>query len=357
MSTAERARVAACWLIAGAFALALALWGIGGATPRVVAQASGYDMLGAALQAWGIAPITVSEDNASAAESREVVAQPAREVQLAPLPDRPGYTLYVPQGPDVPRQAVLVLHGMGDNGPSIATQLLPYARAHNWVVIAPTIPYGDWRSPDALTGEELRLLPQLANLLASVPAETGVKLSGRTLLFGFSRGAQAALRFTMLYPERVEAVAALSAGTYTLPVKSVLTSAGVTRAPLPFGVADLEQLAGRGIDPVRLAGVRFWIGVGARDNNYNDVPRQWDPFVGSTRVERATRYASVLSELGCDAQVSVVPNAGHEISAAMVEQFTGFLGAAAERALVHLEPSTSVASVPLMAARKINRGV
>jgi pimeloyl-ACP methyl ester carboxylesterase len=193
--------------------------------------------------------------------------------------------------------------------------------------------------------------------LTYVSDESGVRLSGRALLFGFSRGAQAALRFAMLYPERVEAVAALSAGTYTLPVNSVLTAAGVTRAPLPFGVADIEQLAGRRIDAVRLTGVRFWIGVGDRDNNHHDVPRQWDPFVGSTRVERAARFASVLSEIGCDAQVSVVPNAGHEISAAMVEQITHFLGAAADTAMRQMEASATVAALPPMATRKLERGV
>jgi predicted esterase len=356
MSKQSFVRPIAGWISSTTLALSLVLGACLGANAGLVAQASGYDPLGAALQSWLSLPPS-PDTSEVAAEQREVVVQPARELQLAPLPERPGYSLYVPEGPDVPRQAVLVLHGMGDNGPNIAARILPFARAHNWVVIAPTIPYGDWRSPDALTGEELRLQPQLANLLNYVPGETGVKLSGRALLFGFSRGAQAALRFAMLYPERVEAVAALSAGTYTLPVRTVLTSAGVTRAPLPYGVADIEQLAGRGIDAARLTGVRFWIGVGDRDNNVNDVPRQWDPYVGNTRVERAARFASVLAELGCDAQVSVVPNAGHEISAAMVEQITGFLNSAALHAMQRNEASTTVAALPPMASRKVERGL
>src|SRR5512132_3917419 len=100
------------------------------------------------------------------------------------------------------------------------------------------------------------------------------------MVFGFARGAQAALRFTMLYPDRVAAVAALSAGTYTLPLRSVVTAGGATPAMMPFGVANLEELSGRGIDPLRMTGVRYLIEVGAADNAEGDVPRQWDAYMG-----------------------------------------------------------------------------
>ena len=40
----------------------------------------------------------------------------------------------------------------------------------------------------------------------------------------------------MLYPDRVRAVAACSAGTYTLPTATIKTASGGTMAaPLPFG--------------------------------------------------------------------------------------------------------------------------
>jgi len=286
---------------------------------------------------------TVSpEAQLSAPLPPEAPSLPAREMAFPALPDRPAYTVYVPDGPDVSRPAVMVLHGMGGSGPGIATQLLTQARDRNWILIAPTVPYGDWRDPNQLTVEELRLLPQLSTLIDYVREEAGLKVAGKVMLFGFSRGAQTALRFSMLYPERVEAVAALSAGTYTVPVRWMLTASGPKQAPMPFGVFDIEQRAGRGIDALRMTGIRYWIGVGAGDNREGDVPRQWDQFLGKTRVERATRFGAVLRELGCETYVSVVPNAGHEIVPAMMDQITGFLGTSVTRAELYAE--TGVAS-------------
>jgi len=246
-----------------------------------------------------------------------------------PMPatrEHPAYTLYAPGGPRVPRTPLIVLHGIGGNGPGMASLVQQFALAQGWVIIAPTISYGDWRDPNALTGEELSLIPQLAKLLDSVPIETGVPLARRALLFGFSRGAQEALRFTLLYPERVEGVAAFSAGTYTLPVASVPTVGGAAlAAPFPFGIAGLEQHLGHPVNPSRLAGVRFLIGVGERDDTPADVPRQWDAYVGTSRLERAQRFTDVLRRLGCRAEIAVIPGVKHELTGATLQRVTTFL--------------------------------
>ena len=274
---------------------------------------------------------------------------PPRDISVAATAAHPAYTLYTPGGlegaPPSPITLV-VLHGMGGDGPGMAAPLLPLARAQGWTLIAPTIPYGEWRDPNQLAGEVLGLQPQLANLLEGVSAETGVPVGPRVLLFGFSRGAQAALRFAMLYPDRVEAVAAFSAGTYTLPTTSVTTAAGGTlAAPLPFGVADLEQRAGRQIDPARMCAVRVLIGVGSWDDRESDVPRQWDPFVGKNRVERAERYAASLTALGLPAQVVVVPDAGHELSAPMMGHASAFLTTAAADLQAQIAAATTTEPV------------
>ena len=311
----------------------------GGAQAQL-ALASHSESIESALQVW-----RGPQDGAplqAPAEPEVAVHLPARQLIFPALHDRPAYTVYVPEGPDVPRRAVMVLHGMGGNGPGIAPFVLPYAQSQGWVVIAPTILYGDWKDPNQLTTEELRLLPQVDRLIDYVRDEAGVKLAGRMMMFGFSRGAQEALRFATLYPERVEAVAALSAGTYTVPVGSMRTASGETQAPLPYGVADLEQRTGRPVDLQRLRSVRFLIAVGARDDHEADVPRQWDPYIGKNRVERAQRYSAVLAELACETQLEVVPNAGHEIVAGMMEHVNGFLGISAERA--HLREQAAAAS-------------
>jgi predicted esterase len=269
----------------------------------------------------------------SAAPAAPAAVVPPGEISVPGTPLHPPYTLYTPggvQGGPPPPVTLVVLHGMGGNGPGMAALVLPFARSQGWAVIAPTVAYGEWRDPGQLTREELDLQPKLLRLLDGVGAETGVAIGPKTVLFGFSRGAQTALRFAVLYPDRVQAVAACSAGTYTLPTASVKTAAGTTlAAPLPFGVADLEQRAGRGLDASALSGVRFLIGVGARDNREGDVPRQWDAFVGKTRVERAERFAATLSNLGLKAQYVVFPDTGHELSGPMVEQVLAFLANAA----------------------------
>lgn len=294
----------------------------------VVAQAY-EESLASASQVWQSVSTLTGAEALPAGEgetpAEPPVILPAREIQLPATANRPGAAVYVPEGPAVPRTALMVLHGMGGSGPGIAGRVLQQARERDWVVVAPTIPYGDWRDPGQLVREELRLLPQLDNVLAAVSEEAGISIRPRVMLFGFSRGAQAALRFTTLFPDRVESVVALSAGTYTLPLAVIQTSTGTVRAPLPFGVADLDQHLGRMVDTAHLTRVRFFIGVGGGDNRDGDVPRQWDPFVGKNRVERAERFSAVLRDLGCETKLAVIPGAGHEIAGPMIEQAVEFL--------------------------------
>jgi hypothetical protein len=127
-------------------------------------------------------------------------------------------------------------------------------------------------------------------------------------------------------PELVRGVAAFSAGTYTMPASTVPTAAGQSLpAPLPYGIADVAQRAGRPIDLAALAQVPWLIGAGANDNRDGDVPRQWDPYEGTNRVQRAQRFAGALTQIGAQPQVVILPNTDHEVTAAMLDQaFTFF---------------------------------
>jgi predicted esterase len=297
-------------LVAGVLCLLLVAWQLAGWSALAAAQTAAPEAsLGAAQQAVQYASY-----------------QAPRQYQIAATERHPAYSLYAPGDVSQPHVALVVLHGMGGDGPSMASLVLPYAQAQNWIVVAPTIAYGDWRDPVQVGDEDLRLAPQLATILDSITAETGETISERALVFGFSRGAQEALRFSLFYPGRVQAVAALSAGTYTLPVNTVKTVAGaILNAPFPYGVSDFAARCGRPLDAQRLAAVRFLIGVGAADNKEGDVPRQWDPYVGKTRVERATRFGQLLNQFGYQAEVAVVPGAGHEVNGAMIERVITFL--------------------------------
>jgi pimeloyl-ACP methyl ester carboxylesterase len=137
-------------------------------------------------------------------------------------------------------------------------------------------------------------------------------------LIGFSRGAQLAHRFALAHPDRTDEVAAFSAGTYTLPDRS-------QREILPFGTADMQAYLGHPLDLDALRQVHFLVGVGLLDANPSDLPRAWDPYEGSTRVQRASAFVGALQANGIPAQLHVFAGVGHDLSAQMIAQGLAFL--------------------------------
>src|SRR5947209_4553689 len=221
----------------------------------------------------------------------------------------------MPQAPaptTQPLQVVIALHGMGGNGPDFAAPLVAQADENGWVLVAPTISYGDWTDPVQITHEDPALISWLSEYVDHLGERTGAAVQPRVLLFGHSRGAQLALRFTELHPEQVTAVAAVSAGTYTLPSDS---------ADFPYGVADVARDdGGLQFNPQQFLGVPVWIGVGALDTNPADVPHAWDAYIGKNRVERARTFARTLQQLGGDASLTVFPGADHGLTQQMCTQ-------------------------------------
>ena len=124
-------------------------------------------------------------------------------------------------------------------------------------------------------------------------------------------------RFTLAYPQEVAAVAALSAGSYTLPEDE-----DPAHAPLhfPFGVADLEAIGGAPFDRAAFTRVPVWIGVGGADTNPADTARAWDQYEGRTRVERAETFAEQLQARGASVSLHIFGGAGHEETGTMRAQ-------------------------------------
>jgi pimeloyl-ACP methyl ester carboxylesterase len=227
---------------------------------------------------------------------------------------------------DQPLQVVVALHGMGGNGPDFAAPLAAQADQNSWVVVAPTIKYGDWTDPAQIAREEPALIAWLSDYVAHLAERTGAVVEPQVLLFGHSRGAQLALRFTELHPEQVVAVAAVSAGTYTLPM--ALDSHGA-ELDFPFGIADVARAdGGVPFDAQEFAGVPVWIGVGGDDTNPGDVPHAWDAYLGRNRVERARTFALALQLLGADVSLNIFPGAQHGLTD---EMRNSALAALAER--------------------------
>ena len=243
----------------------------------------------------------------------------ARYVAADPLPT---YTFVPPPSTNgQPVRLIVVLHGMGGNGADMAALVGPLAAQQGWALLAPTMPYRDYRDPE-LVRRDGELLPRLKSLIDALPARTGLTFQPRVLFYGFSRGSQEAIRFSLMFPDYTLGVAGLSAGSYTLPSTSYADG-----RPLkyPFGTADVDAICGQKFDAAAAKQVAYWIGVGASDTKAEDVPRQWDPLVGANRVERAKRYVEILQQFGARANLEVFPNAGHEVTYAMREQAVRFL--------------------------------
>jgi predicted esterase len=225
-----------------------------------------------------------------------------------------------------PLQVVFALHGMGGEGKGFCQGFLSAAERNGWVIVAPTFSYRNWKDPATVAEDDVALTQSLVELLDSMPQRIGHPTSKRAIVFGFSRGAQLAHRFALAFPERTSAVAAMSAGTYTLP-RALSREAG---EPLnfPYGTADLGRRLGHPSDAGELARVPFWIAVGGDDDRADEVPRQWDALLGKTRLQRADAFSQALNATGARATLEIYPALGHVMSAEMIRGATAFMESA-----------------------------
>jgi pimeloyl-ACP methyl ester carboxylesterase len=270
-----------------------------------------------------IGPVVVSSVVISPSVSTPVVKIPAVMASTRPS-DHFDVYVHLPQSAvqGKPLRVLLVLHGMGGRGDIFAEPLVAEAERDGWLVVAPTLPYkADYLDPAQLVKEDLELSQDLHTMLDELPTRLDLSLRRRVMILGFSRGAQLAHRFAFFHPEHVESVAAISAGSYTMPL--VKSSDKVLN--FPFGVGDLTQRLGAPVDWDLFKKVSFWVAVGAKDNRPDEVARAFDPYCGNTRVERAKAFEQALHDLGMNAQLTVFPNADHEVTAEMSSQALKFL--------------------------------
>ncbi len=253
---------------------------------------------------------------------------PAKGQLLAREYSSIGYFLYVPTSADSmrPLSVLVALRGIGDRAEDFATSLTAEAEARGWVLVVPQTPYNpDWKKVDALKSDAQSEMPWLESLLESLPEETSLKLKDRVLLYGFSRGAQSAHRFALMYPERVLGAAIMSAGAYTLPVDCNPASDGETPLEFPLGVSDIKSYCGEPFDRNEVKQVAFWIGVGEKDNASGEVSASFDRYIGTNRVDRAKSFAKAMTDLGAKTELQLFPNLAHQESAESRERAFDFL--------------------------------
>ena len=267
--------------------------------------------------------------------------------------------IYVPSNieKNQPVQILVTLHGMGGDGASFCQNLLAAAERNGWIVIAPTFKYQDYKNADLVLQDDVAFLPRLLGIIDSIPGRTGLETRQKVLLYGHSRGGQAVHRFATYYPERTLGVAALAAGSYTLPLQTMLVGGKSQDLPLPYGVATLGRYLGRDFNGEAFKQIAFRIAVGGSDTNPNDTPRAWDPYLGKSRVERARTYTRALQDMGMQADLAVYPGADHSVSAAMLNESIAFLegivarnakryGFGPARGALYYASSVSVAAKP-----------
>jgi predicted esterase len=238
----------------------------------------------------------------------------------------PTYTFVPPPASNgQPVRLLVALHGTGGSGADMAAMLGPQAAEKGWALLAPNMPYGDYFDVDAVRRDG-GLLPRLRALIDTLPAKTGLTFQPGIVIFGFSRGSQEAIRFSLMFPDYTLGVAGLSAGSYTLP--STVSADGKAMR-YPFGTSDVDTFCGQKFDAAAAKQVAYWIGVGGADTNAQEVPRQWDSLVGTNRLERAKRYVEILQNFGARASLDVFPGAGHEVTDAMKDDVFKFLASVA----------------------------
>ena len=291
-------------------------------------------------QAAPISPDAVSETLTAKAVSQDMLepnlsldGQQLLEAHYRPGP-RPGglhnllmagmqVTVFVPYGFSHQQslQVLVAMHGMYSNGLVFSQGLLGFAQQNRLVVIAPTFNYNpDYKSSSIVAAEDSIFTRKLNQMTSEFSKRMHLRLKSKLLLYGFSRGAQLAHHYAMLYPQTTLGVVAISAGTYTLPL------ATFKDAPLnfPFGIENMKAYGPAAFDWTTFANVPFWIAVGGNDTDPSVVSRAWDAYEGTNRLERAQSFYDALKQKAMHAQLTIFPHTGHQVTDAMNLAATNF---------------------------------
>jgi len=237
-------------------------------------------------------------------------------------------TVYVPAGLPVaqPVQVLVALHGMHSNGGSFCQGLVSFSEQNHTILIAPTFDYNpDYTNAQIIASEDIQLTTKISQMVKEFGTASHLHLKSQLLIYGFSRGAQLAHHFAMLYPKQTLGVTVFSGGAYTLPF---INMGGPHNQTLvwPIGIGDLSEYTnGKPFDEASFVKIPFNIEVGGDDNKSGDVSRAWDSYLGTNRLERGQNYYHALQQLGMNVQFTVFPKTDHTVSPAMNQTALKFM--------------------------------
>lgn len=234
------------------------------------------------------------------------------------------YFAYVPRRATTASPLLISVHGLERRALQHAVRFSRLAEEMNFVVLAPL--FSKARIPGY---QRLERGPQGDCPLVAFDLTIDVFLrriggEARPLrLFGYSGGAQFAMRYAMLGSQPVSRLALAAPGWFTMPDPG---------QPFPFGLAPSADGERRTPDIDRLLSIPVLLTVGAddvrRDRSLNRAS-QIDAQQGHNRVERAHRWTSAMSaaaaERGRPEQVDlrVMPGAGHDFNENMQQHGLG----------------------------------
>lgn len=225
------------------------------------------------------------------------------------------YFAYVPRTATTESPLLVTIHGIERMALQHAVRFSALAEKHGFIVVAPVFskaripryqrlergPAGDC----PITAFELTV-DHLQRVTGLAPAPLR--------LFGYSGGAQFAMRYTMVGSLPVARLALAAPGWFTMPD---------TQHAFPYGLGDAPVLEGRAADIGRLLSIPVLLTVGAEDTR-RDKSLNRNALVessqGKTRLERAHRwYDAMTAEAktrGVDhlTQLKLLGGAGHDFN-------------------------------------------
>lgn len=257
------------------------------------------------------------------------------------------WTLYVPPhayNPDpslkadenpvfqLPRLPLVVyIHGTGREAQTCRDSLTGFADEHHVAVLAPLFPAAidgqrDLDSYKLLRSKTLSSDLVLLDILEEVKAIWPGIATEKIFLLGFSGGAQFALRFTYIHPERLQVVSIGAPGQVT----------HINDQNWPDGLGDVENVFGTGTKPdiekiksiqaIQLVvgsednaihgGLEFWEwlrhkGTMSLDDDNPHTPKN-PTTVREGRLDTLTKLRDAWAEHGIPARFDIVPGAAHE---------------------------------------------
>ncbi len=228
------------------------------------------------------------------------------------------YFAYVPRTASSQSALLVTVHGIDRKALQHAIRFAPWAEEHGLIVLAPF--FSKQRMPryqKTLRGSNGECPLDALELTIDHFLRWSDIEPARKYLFGYSGGAQFAMRYALRGRVAFEKLVLAAPGWFTMPEPGL---------PFPYGLGPSIAAGTKLPDLDRLIGTPTLVVVGSedtrRDNSLNREPIV-DNTQGQTRLERAYRWIEAMhgaaDRIGArrQSEMKVLPGAGHDFEDSM----------------------------------------